>query len=386
MFRFLSVLLVSFAILLAPAQAQSPKAGFAKDKSAFKGGKAGKGARAGAWTEDPRARKPPIRWIDVHMHMLAPRAAGFEKTTQMALAEMNRYGLAGAVIMPQPLSPGDFTEFARSLQRHPDRFAFLGGSDRLNTIIHTTEREAVTAELKEQFVAYAESVLNAGGGGWGEMATLHFSLADGHKYMRAEPDHPLFLALAEVAGRYDAVIDLHHDPIAGAKPLAAGLKSPPNPAQVPDNMAAFERLLAHDRRAKIVWAHGGMDPFGGMTPQLVGRLMDKHPNLYMSLRVPPPPIDVVPHLGIKIRNKILHPHGVDRDWLAVLLRHPDRFVLGTDSFFIVEGSTAPTTAFVAGNEVKLLATNLFLASIPGDLARRIAVENPVRIYKLELKK
>jgi hypothetical protein len=37
MLRFLSVLLVSFAISLAPAQAQSPKAGFAKDKSAFTG-------------------------------------------------------------------------------------------------------------------------------------------------------------------------------------------------------------------------------------------------------------------------------------------------------------------------------------------------------------
>lgn len=167
------------------------------------------------------------------MRMLAPRAAGFEKTTQMALTEMDRCGLAGAVIMPQPLSPGDFTEFASSLRRHPDRFAFLGGSDKLNTMIHTTEREAVTAELTEQFVAYAESFLIAGGSGWGEMATLHFSLADGHKYMRAEPDHPLFLALAEVAGRHEAVIDLHHDPIAGTKPLSAGLKSPPNPAQVP---------------------------------------------------------------------------------------------------------------------------------------------------------
>lgn len=375
-------LLFLFFAVLGAAIVPAPEAG----AQALKGKAKGKGGGQPAWTQDPRAKAPPVQWIDAHMHMVAPRAGGFEKTTQMALNEMNRYGLSAAVIMPQPLSPGDYGEFVDSLRRHPDRFAFLGGSNRLNTMIHTTRREDVTEAVRREFVAYAEAVLAAGGGGWGEMATLHFSLAEGHKYLRAEPDHPLFLALADVAGQRGAVIDLHHDPILGPRPIAEGLKSPPNPKTEPDNMAAFERLLAHDRRAKIVWAHGGMDPFGGMTADLVGRLMGKHSNLYMSLRVPPPPVDVVPHLGIKIRNKLLHPNGVDPGWLAVLKRFPERFVIGTDSFFIVEGSTIPTTAFVAGNEVKLMSTNVFLASIPADLARKIAVENPTRIYKLNFKR
>lgn len=188
--------------------------------------------------------------------------------------------------------------------------------------------------------------------------------------MRAEPDHPLFLALAEVAGRRDAVIDLHLDPIVGTKPLADGLKSPPNPKSQPDNVSAFERLLAHDRRAKIVWAHGGMDPFGGMTPQLVGRLMDAHPNLYMSLRVAPPTLGAVTRLGLRIRNMLMDERGLDPAWLAVLKRHADRFVLGTDSFFVIEGGTSPVGAFVAGNRSKFLATNLFCPRCRASLRAR----------------
>jgi hypothetical protein len=126
-----------------------------------------------------------------------------------------------------------------------------------------------------------------------------------------------------------------------------------------------------------------MDPFGGMTPQLVGRLMDAHPNLYMSLRVAPPPLESVQRLGLRIRNKLMDENGLDRAWLAVLKRHADRFVLGTDSFFIVEGGKSPVGAFVAGNESKFLATNYFLSSLPRDLARKIASENAVRIYRLD---
>lgn len=380
------------AVAIADPGSQAQPKAKAKDPALFKGGagfaakaKGAKGKSRQAWMDDPRARKPPLPWIDVHVHLTAPGAGGLRQMAEKAAAELTRNGIAKGLIMPTPLAPFSYRDYVRATRNLPSALGMLGGSDILDPLIHDNKPEDVTPELKQKFTALAEQVLNDGALGFGEMAALHFSLADGHKFMHAPPDHPLFLSLAEVAGRRGAVIDLHLDPIVGTKPLARGLKSPPNPKMLPDNVAAFERLLAHDRRAKIVWAHGGMDPFGGMTPQLVGELMDRHANLYMSLRVAPPPLKTVARLGLRIRNKLLDERGLSSAWLAVLKRHADRFVLGTDSFFLIEGGKSPVGAFVAGNETKWFASNLFLWSLPQDLTRKIASENAVRIYGLDAK-
>lgn len=393
------VLLAAAAALAAAGAYAQPKGGFAKAKgkgdfgaksefmdkgdakSAIKGD--AKSAAKGTWMQSAGAQRPPVPWIDVHVHLTAPGTAGLMKLRDRAAEESARYGVAKSLLMPTPLAPFEHKDFIAAMRELPDGLAFLSGSSLLNPIIHETKPADVTDEVRQKFVTLAEEVLDAGALGFGEMAGLHLSLADGHKLMQVQPDHPLFLALAEVAGRRGAVIDLHLDPIVGTKPLAAGLKSPPNPKTLPDNVAAFERLLAHDRRAKIFWAHGGMDPFGGMTPQLVGRLMDAHPNLYMSLRVAPPPLETVPRLGLRIRNKLMDEKGLDAAWLALLRRHADRFVIGTDSFYLVEGGTSPVGAFVAGNEAKYFATNLFLSSLPQNLARKIASENAIQHYRLK---
>jgi hypothetical protein len=360
----------------------------AKDPSLFKGAApAAKASAKGgtpAWTQDARAQRPPFPWIDVHVHITAPNAGGLRKMVEKAAADLSRVGVSTGMIMPTPLAPFSYEDYVKATRDLPKGLVLMGGSDILDPLIHDNKPEDVTPELKQQFVERAERVLDDGAIGFGEMAALHFSLAEGHKFMLAAPDHPLFLALAEVAARRNAVIDLHLDPIVGMKPLAAGLKSPPNPKTIPDNVAAFERLLAHDRGARIVWAHGGMDPFGGMTAQLVGQLMDRHPNLYMSLRVAPPPLTVSP-LGLHIRNKLMDENGLNSAWLAVLKKHSDRFVLGSDSFFLIEGGQSPVGAFVAGNETKWLATNLFLSLLPRDLARKIASDNAIRIYRLNAK-
>jgi hypothetical protein len=354
-----------------------PKAGLKGDKAALKGG-----AAKAPWMQLPGAQTPPFPWIDVHIHLTGPNASSLSRLAGTAVAEMKRYGVVRSLVMPTPLAPYENRDFVAAARRLPAGLQFLGGSSILNPVIHDTPAAKVTDAVRKRFVALAEQVLKDGARGFGEMATLHFSLADGHKYMRAEPDHPLFLALAEVAGRHGSVIDLHHDPIVGTMPLAEGFKSPPNPKTERDNMAAFERLLEHDRNAKIFWAHGGMDPFGEMTPQLVGKLMDAHPNLYMSLRVAPPPLEVAP-FGLRIKNKLMGPKGLDPAWLEVLQRHADRFVLGTDTFHLVEGSKSPQAAFVAGNEPKYMATNLFLSLLPPELGQKIASENAILHYRLD---
>ena len=47
------------------------------------------------------------------------------------------------------------------------------------------------------------------------------------------------------------------------------------------------RLLAHNPKAKILWSHMGWDNTGHRTAALTARLLEKHPNLYMSFKISP---------------------------------------------------------------------------------------------------
>jgi hypothetical protein len=189
----------------------------------------------------------------------------------------------------------------------------------------------------------------------------------------------------EVAATREAVIDLHKDPIVGTSmPISSALKSPPNPKTVKGNVAGFERLLAHDRKARIAWAHGGSDFTGNMTPALIGQLMDKHPNLFMSLRPVPLVFNKTNPFGLQDKNTLLTPKGVDPAWLKLLQRHSDRFVMGADTFFLTPTVPAdsPLRHLGEGNNGRLNAAAKLLSALPPQLARKIGTENAVRLYRL----
>src|SRR5207248_7902490 len=110
-------------------------------------------------------------------------------------------------------------------------------------------------EVQNKFRQRAEEMLRQGATGFGEMTAEHFDGATPYQY--APPDHPLFLLLADVAAQHSVPISLHMEAVVRNMPLPSGLKSPPNPPQLHENITAFERLLNHNRRAIIVWAHAG---------------------------------------------------------------------------------------------------------------------------------
>src|SRR3982074_2140755 len=102
--------------------------------------------------------------------------------------------------------------------------------------------------MKQKWIADANRMLEAARAGFGEIAVLHLSLVPNHPFEQTTADHPLLLALVEVADRRKAVIDLHMDPVVGTSmSLPSGLKIPPNPKMLNGNVAALERLLAHGR-------------------------------------------------------------------------------------------------------------------------------------------
>jgi len=330
-----------------------------------------------------RPAQAPVPWVDVHLHLIGGRAPvlDYGGAIGAAIHEMDRFGIAIAIVMPPPQVDGqslyDTSAFASMLSRPRGRFAYLGGGGVLNPMIHRyADPAGVTDSVKRDFAATAERIIADGAVGFGEMASLHISAAPGHPYEFVPADHPLFLVLADVAATRDVPIDLHMDAVEGETPTPPRFAGPANPPTLPDTMRGLARLLAHNPKAKIVWAHGGSDPIGAMTPAAIGRLMDAHPNLFMSLRI----------VGAQapMLNKVLADVGLDPGWKDLLTRHVDRFVIGTDSFMVSPSVTGrgPGVTFAERNTPKLQATVHFLSLLPSDMARKIGRENAIRIYKL----
>jgi hypothetical protein len=271
---------------------------------------------------------------DVHMHIMgsARRTELFAGAVDVALKFMDRYGVRKAVVMSPPRGPVskhnfDYPEFIQYVRAHPRRLAFMGGGGALNPLMHSVPDPAkVTVEAQRKFADSASAILKAGAVGFGEMSSLHISLSPKHGYNFVPADHPLLLQLADMAAEHDVPIDLHMDALAESIPTPQRLWQNQNPPTLPATLSALRRLLKHNAKAKIVWAHGGSDKLGEQTAELVGRMMDRYPNLYMSLRPVPP--------RARSTNKLFTLKRIDPAWREVLMRHADRFVIGNDCFFL----------------------------------------------------
>jgi len=323
-----------------------------------------------------------IEWIDVHVHLVGG-SGGYESALRLALNAMDETAIRRMIIMPPPQvygNPGnhDYESFLDAVRRYQTRFAFLGGGGTLNPMIQAEAQKAEVSDgVKQEFEEQANLILKQGSRGFGEITAHHLSHMEGHPYESVAADHPLLLLLADIAGRNNAVIDFHFDVVAEETKAPAWMDSPPNPRLFRANLPAFERLLAHNRKAVFVWAHSGSDMLGFWTTELSQKLLAAHPNLHMSLRMAP---------GRAPENHPLTKAGEIRpNWLKLLQMFPDRFVIGGDQFFVspsIRGS-GPGVAFSKMAAFNRERSKIFLAALPADLGRKIAFENAVRLYKLK---
>src|SRR6185295_3115929 len=140
-------------------------------------------------------------------------------------------------------------------KKYPGKLAVIGGGGTLNAMIQQSLSSGdVGPAVQQKFRERAEELFREGVVGFGEMTTEHFPSANAPSYEYAPADHPLYLLLADIAAQHGIPIDLHMEAVPQDMSLPKELKSPPNPSQLHANMAAFERLLAHNPRALIVWA------------------------------------------------------------------------------------------------------------------------------------
>lgn len=315
--------------------------------------------RAGAQTQDT------IPIIDAHAHP-SRSSRSIEQGLGATRQIMAEFGVTMTILAPPPFpaaerglyGAGELQARARS---EKDRFAFTAGGESLNPMIQQTPPDKVTPDLVQRFERAAESIAQAGAAGFGEVAAEHFSNRMGrHPYESSPPDHPLFLALADICAKYAMPLELHMEAVPREMPFPPARSGPPNPANLKENISAFERLLDHNPKARIVWLHAGWDLSGERTVPLMRSLLERHTNLFMTVKSD--------HAGTP-RNAPFLPDGtVKPAWIAMMRAFPDRFVIGSDQFYD-EGPE------------RIERARKFINGLPPDLARLVASENVRRVYR-----
>jgi predicted TIM-barrel fold metal-dependent hydrolase len=318
--------------------------------------------------------------IDTHGHIQSGghRGTEFRSSLDAALRRMDQVSIRRIIIMPPPmvtesLAAYDIESYGFAKEAYAGRILLGGGGGSLNVTLQATAADTVTDDIMRAFRTRAEQIVAAGAVVFGEIALHHMSLRIGgphHPYESTPADHPLLMLLADIAAEKNIPMDLHLDLAPEDMKLPdRPVFNPTNPPLLKANMAAFERLLAHNRAARIVWAHAGSDPLGTRTPQIQRELLSRNPNLFMSLRLsgaaPAPFFALAP-------NKNLKPI-----WLALFRDYPDRFVIGTDFFH-----APPAGSHIGVGEELLQNYRATLAQMPPELAIAIAHGNAEKIYRL----
>ncbi len=331
------------------------------------------------WARQPRqtaaSEVTPAAYpfVDVHTHL---DPADIDASVQTALRMMPKENAARILFLASPstfsMDPKDRFDselLLSATKKYPGKFGVLGGGGTLNAMI----QEAVGSgdagpAVQKKFKDRAEDIIRQGALGFGEMTAEHFPTSTPYQY--APADHPLFLMLADIAAAHDVPIDLHIEAVPQDMPLPSHLKSPPNPPRLHANIAAFERLLAHNPRAKIIWDHAGWDNTGFRTPELCRRLLQAHANLYMELKLDPQDVEMNPPLV----NGASGP--IKPEWLKLFEDFPDRFIIGSDQHYPMPNQ--PGTQ--RWQEVVLLFNQL-----PADLRSKFGTGNAAHIYHLDIK-
>ncbi len=117
--------------------------------------------------------------------------------------------------------------------------------------------------------------------------------------------------------------------------------------------AGVEALLRLDPKVQVLWAHAGMSA----SPDTVGRLLDRYPTLTVELA---------------LRYDVAPGGQLDLAWRSLFLRHPDRFMVGTDTWVTSQWDRLP--------EIQR-GIQAWLRQLPPEVGEKLAFKNAARLIK-----
>lgn len=301
------------------------------------------------------------RYIDVHTH-ISPSGMPLSQIIE----NMDAEGIDKMVIMKPPASvpvdtPQSNFAIPDAALQYPDRLSVLYGGEAIAMLEKAATSGKYTQAEEDQFINLLEKEMKSGTySGIGEIGLRHFVEASKGKssvaYDLTIPgNHPWMFIMSDIAAKYDVPIDVHMEATA-------------------ETIKGLESLLDHNVNTKIIWDHTGWSHtvnktayYSDMaTAKLMGQLMEKHPNLYSSIKIRKE--NQNSPIYIFNSNSEITP-----EWMAVLVKYSDRFMMGSD---IKPGIDADQFPIIKDHRK-------FLSQLPSEILKKIERENAEKIFQIK---
>lgn len=305
-----------------------------------------------------RAYDGPI--VDGHAHW----GAAFE--AKAIVERYKRAGVVAQVVMPRYLGvledPPTRDEVVIDLaQTYPGEIFVLAGMQRPEFTFMNWNRPS--SEARNILIEVEGRLASGAVRGIGEVLIRHWAYpGDGgrigrHAEIDQRPNTTFMRLLSDLATRYDVPLVIHME-------------------GYPDLVEELDRLLADFRGLKLVWAHS----CGRSHPEIIRRLFDRHPRLNCDL-------SNMTHTGgygsgwprSESFTVLMEKDGVfTDDWRQLILDYPTRFYVGMDVAHKSRWTMAAGNTF----ERRVQRTRELLRQLPLEVARRLAHDNAVELFKL----
>jgi len=147
-----------------------------------------------------------------------------------------------------------------------------------------------------------------------------------------------------------------------------------------DTVPSFEKLLDHNKDALIIWCH-----FGRATPEVVKRMLDQHPNLYVDISDVQPrgdnargvsPASLEIFWEYTLKNSVIDENGhLGENWRELFTSYSDRIMMGCDAM----------TSKCYGKMYSALMSELknILSQLSPEVAQMIASQNAREIFGID---
>jgi predicted TIM-barrel fold metal-dependent hydrolase len=290
-------------------------------------------------------------FVDAHAHIMPGK---YPMSQENILDLMKMEGIDRMVIMEPPATgPDDASEeygIPAASDEYPDKFISLYGGEAKAVLEENAESEEISEEDMQAFGKLLEDAMETKKyRGFGEIGLRHFGHGDYEGGDLTIPgDHPFMLIMSDVAAKYKVPIDVHMEADNGT-------------------IAGLIKLLDNNENATIIWSHAGWSNTGEATPEVMGRLMKDHPNLYSSIKLRKPESDEMAAASILSQNGT-----IKKEWLKLFTDYPDRFMIGTD-IKLGFGEESNYTQIIGMHRD-------FLGHLPQDIAKKIGTENAAKVF------
>ncbi|MSO88935.1 MAG: hypothetical protein EXQ89_03045 [Rhodospirillaceae bacterium] len=320
----------------------------------------------------------------------------FNLAAETEIETMRELGISRAIAMPWPFAVAhpalhDFEQLAGAVATTAGQISFGGGGGLLNLRIQSAIRaDQVTSKAEADFRAEADRIAAAGAKCFGEIGLERLSLNKDEPYVSAAPDHPLVLLLADIAAEKGLPVVVHMEAVAKdyELPKVWAARTPNNPESLSANIEPFKRMLARNRKARIVWTSAGWDNTGVRTVPLSRELLAANANLFMSIRIDGLSKPETRPLDARSRLK--------SEWLDLFQEFPDRFMIGNGHLnwpsmqrlteLFRKGLVADPTPGRGLAQPRALPksplTRTLVDQLPSDLAPLIGHRNAERVFGL----